>query len=98
MESYKNYSRFSTLIVTVITAISVIGIDEWKVILTPRYAFLAPVIVAVLSFIVAQYTEEKRVNRAEELVHKEYSSSEAQTEEELVECNDYIYSDSDDSC
>lgn len=86
MESYKNYSRFSTLIVTVITAISVIGIDEWKVILTPKYAFLAPVIVAVLSFVVAQYTEEKRVNRAEELVHDQYVIDDEDCEFEDAGC------------
>lgn len=98
LESYKNTSRLWTLIMALLTAISMIGVEEWQTILPQKYVFLAPIIVAFLGYFVAQYTEEKRVNRAEELVHKKYSSSEAQTEEELVECNDYIYSDSEDSC
>lgn len=96
LESYKNTSRLWTLIMALLTAISMIGVEEWQTILPQKYVFLAPIIVAFLGYFVAQYTEEKRVIRAEELVHESYVSSEAQTEEELIKCNDYELTD--DSC
>ena len=81
VETYKHKSRMWTIIVAVIVAISTIGINDWQNILPTKYSFLAPTIVAVLGFVVAQLTEEKRVNVAEQLVHEEYAQEPSETVE-----------------
>lgn len=72
VESYKNKSRMWTLLMAVLTAIAGIGVDQWQSVLPKKYIFLAPIIVSFLGYFVAQYTEEKRVAVAEDLVHEEY--------------------------
>ena len=76
MESLKNTSRITTLIVAI-----VLGIITYISAMNPNdlanqlgvYGNMAPVIILICGFIINQYSEESRVKRAEELVHHEYT-------------------------
>ena len=76
MESLKNTSRVTTLIVAI-----VLGIITYISAMNPNdlanqlgvYGNMAPVIILICGFIINQYSEESRVKRAEELVHHEYT-------------------------
>ena len=88
--SFKLESRLITLVAGLITVLSVLDISAWEVILPRRYIVLAPAIVAGIGFIASQLSEETRVTHAVDKVHERYKSCEAQTEEEVIETNDYI--------
>lgn len=76
MESLKNTSRITTLIIAIIigiiTYISTMNPDNLATYLG-IYGSYAPIIIIIAGIIVNQYSEESRVKRAEELVHHEYT-------------------------
>ena len=71
MESLKYKSRIVTLIVTIIfavlTAVSTMTPEGLAAYLPQEYAGSAALIIVVAAALVNQYSEEKRVERAEEL-------------------------------
>lgn len=72
LKSFKNISRLVTVIMALFTMLSMITVDQWQTILPTKYVIYAPLIATGISFIVNQYSEEKRVNRAEERIHQQY--------------------------
>ena len=88
MESLKNTSRITTLIVAIIigiiTYISTMNPDNLATYLGV-YGSYAPIIIVIAGIIVNQYSEESRVKRAEELVHHEYTILGQPKEEETKE-------------
>lgn len=74
IKSYKTISRLVTVIMALLTMLNMITVEQWQNILPAKYVVFAPMIVTGIAFIVNQYSEEKRVTRAEELVHQEYNS------------------------
>ena len=87
MESLKNKSRVTTLIVAI-----VLGIITYIASMNPNdlatqlgiYGNMAPVVILICGFIINQYSEEERVKRAEQLVHKEYTVLGYPKEEEIT--------------
>ena len=76
MESLKNTSRITTLIVAIIfgiiTYIATMNPDNLATYLGV-YGNYAPLIIIIAGMIVKQYSEDSRVKRAEQLVHQQYT-------------------------
>ena len=66
-ESFKIPSKVTNLIVFIAAFIVYIGRDGLLQILPEQLAYLAPLIVLVAGYIATQKTEDKRVERAEQL-------------------------------
>jgi len=73
VESYKYKSKIATAIAFIAAFIVYLGKDELAKILPPEYAFLASFIVIIAGYVLAQGTENKRVNIAELLVASQYN-------------------------
>ena len=71
MESLKNFSRITNIIVFIAGFISYIGADGLKGIIPAEYQYLIPFIVMTAGYILVQLSEDARVIRAEELVRGE---------------------------
>ncbi|MBO6275156.1 MAG: hypothetical protein J6M91_06430 [Methanobrevibacter sp.] len=76
IKSYKTKSKIGTLIAFIAAFIVYVGKDELAKLLPAEYAFLAGFIVIIAGYIVAQGTENKRVDVAETLVHAQYNNTE----------------------
>ena len=68
MESLKNFSRITNIIVFIAGFISYIGADGLKGIIPAEYQYLIPFIVMTAGYLLVQLSEDARVTRAEELV------------------------------
>lgn len=76
MESYKYKSRLITILVTIVIAVltyvAAMSPETLAQILPKGYEGFAAVIIVIAAAIINQYSEEKRVERAEELIiHKQ---------------------------
>ena len=76
IKSYKYKSKIGTAIAFIAAFIVYVGKDELAKLLPQEYAFLAGFIVIIAGYIVAQGTENKRVDIAETLVHAQYNPTE----------------------
>ena len=76
IQSYKYKSKIATAIAFIAAFIVYVGKDEIVKILPAEYASLAGIIVLIAGYIVAQKTENKRVNVAETLIHAQYNQTE----------------------
>ena len=72
VESYKTKSQIATAAAFIAGLIVYVGKDNLATIVPPEYANWIPIIVLVAGYILAQVTENKRVEVAEQLVHEEY--------------------------
>lgn len=102
MESLKTKSRIVTfivgLIITVLTAVSTMTPEGLAGILPPELAAYASIIIVITGFIVNQYSEEKRVIRAEELaVMKSTTVLGAPLDGGVVLNEEYVSDDSENS-
>ena len=106
MESLKIPSRIVTLIVTVVfailTAIATMTPEGLAAYLPPEIAGYAALIIIIAGAIVNQYSEEKRVERAEDLI-KQQSTVMGYPVEETVMNDEYVSPDDstdnvDDGC
>lgn len=68
MESFKTKSRLITIASLIITILGFITQNMWITILGTKYAYLAPMIIAAITFFANQLSEEKRVTVAEDLI------------------------------
>ena len=66
--TYKYKSRLITAIGFIATILSFISIDEWNSIIPAAYQVWIPTLIAIISYIAAQLSEEKRVETAEQLI------------------------------
>lgn len=71
-ETYKYKSKIATAIAFLAALISYLGKDGLTEILPQEYAFLIPIFVFCAGYILAQSTENKRVEIAEQLIHEQY--------------------------
>ena len=65
MQSLKNYSRLTNILVFVAGFISYIGADGLKGIIPDEYQYVIPFVVMLAGYILVQVSEENRVQRAE---------------------------------
>lgn len=108
MESLKNKSRLITVIVTIVIAVltyvATMQPESLAAYLPHGYESLSALIIVIAAAIVNQYSEEKRVERAEELaIMKSTTVLGAPLDGGVVLNDDYISDDSeisfsDDEC
>ncbi|MBR3140541.1 MAG: hypothetical protein IKF11_06720 [Methanobrevibacter sp.] len=93
-ESYKYKSQIATAAAFIAGLIVYIGQDKLATIVPTEYANWIPIIVLVAGYILAQTTENKRVDVAEQIVREEYTDPTAEEIEE--DDTDVVGDDADD--
>ena len=76
IQSYKYKSKIATAVSFLAAFIVYIGKDKLAELLPPEYAFIASFIVILAGYILAQGTENKRVDIAEQLIESKYNQTE----------------------
>ena len=71
MESLKNWSRITNILVFIAGFIAYIGADGLKGVIPAEYQYLIPFIVMAAGYLLVQLSEEKRVERAEHMAIKD---------------------------
>lgn len=97
VESYKYKSQIATAAALIAGLIVYIGKDNLATIVPAQYANWIPIIVMIAGYVLAQVTENKRVEVAEQMVHEEYQNEDDDPtiEDELNEDYDEIVGDED---
>ena len=75
VETYEYKSKIATAIAFIAAFIAYIGEPGLKQILPAEYAYLIPIIIFIAGYILAQLTENKRVEVAEQMVHELYTET-----------------------
>ena len=103
--TYKYKSRLITAIGFIATILSFISINEWNSIIPAAYQVWIPTLMAIISYIAVQLSEEKRVVVAEEIAVKKAETEQTGVtlNEEPILNDEYIYSETislndDDGC
>ena len=94
IESYKYKSQIATAAAFIAGLVVYIGQDKLATIVPTEYANWIPIIVLVAGYILAQTTENKRVDVAEQIVREEYTDPTAEEIEE--DDTDVVGDDADD--
>ena len=90
IESYKYKSQIATAAGLIAGLIVYIGKDNLATIIPPAYANWVPIIVIIAGYVLAQVTENKRVQVAEQIVHEQYNDPTAE-----VLNDEYVVGDED---
>lgn len=106
VETYKYKSKFATAIAFIAALISYLGKDGLAQYIPEEYAFLIPILVFAAGYVVAQSTENKRVEVAEQMVHEQYNESTPQEdvvvdptiEEDEITDDPVIVGEEDEGC
>lgn len=72
-ETYKYKSKIATAISFLAALIAYLGKDGLTEIMPSEYAFLIPILVFIAGYILAQSTENKRVDVAEQMILEKYA-------------------------
>lgn len=75
VESFKYKSKIATAIAFIAALISYLGKDGLTQIMPAEYAFLIPILVFAAGYVLAQTTENKRVEIAEQMIQEEYENN-----------------------
>ena len=94
IESYKYKSQIATAVGLIAGLIVYIGKDNLATIVPAEYANWIPIIVMIAGYALAQVTENKRVEVAEQIVREEYTDPTAEEDDDLVVGDDT----DDDGC
>ena len=100
VESFKYKSKIATAIAFIEMIITALGKDGLTQIIPAEYVWTIPVLIGAASWILAQKTEDHRVEVAEEMVHEQYNDVDPTTETE-IETNtedDVVGDDLDGGC
>lgn len=100
VESFKYKSKIATAIAFIAMIIVSLGKDGLSKIIPAEYVWTIPVLVGIATWILAQKTEDHRVEVAEEMVHEQYSDDNPTTETTEIETNieDVVGDDLDGGC
>lgn len=93
VESYKYKSQIATAAALIAGLIVYIGKDNLATIIPAQYANWIPIIVMIAGYVLAQVTENKRVEVAEQMVHEKYIDPTAD-----VLNDEYVVGDEEDGC
>ena len=93
VESYKYKSQIATAAALIAGLIVYIGKDNLATIIPAEYANWIPIIVMIAGYVLAQVTENKRVEVAEQRVHEKYIDPTAD-----VLNDEYVVGDEEDGC
>ena len=67
VESFKNYSKLINLVVFICGLITFLGVENLRTVIPENFQYLIPVIVLSAGYILVQLSEDKRVERAENI-------------------------------
>ena len=99
VESFKYKSKIATAIAFIAMIITALGKDGLTQIIPAEYVWTIPVLIGAASWILAQKTEDHRVEVAEEMVHEQYNDVDPTTETEIeTEDNVVVGDDLDGGC
>lgn len=73
-ETYKYKSKIATAIAFIAALIAYLGEDGLRQIMPQEYAFLIPILIFIAGYILAQSTENKRVDVAEQMIMEQYAN------------------------
>lgn len=92
VETYKYKSKIATAIAFIAMIIVSLGKDGLTQIIPAEYVWTIPVIVGIATWILAQKTEDKRVNVAEQMVYEQIAKENIDPTEPVLnpeyECED----------
>jgi len=86
--TYKYKSKIATAIAFIAAFIAYIGKDGLTQIMPAEYAWLIPIIIFLAGYILAQSTENKRVEVAEQMVHELYTEDPINDDDQESENDD----------
>ena len=89
VETYKYKSKIATAISFLAALIAYLGKDGLTEIMPAEYAFIIPIIIFCAGYVLAQSTENKRVEIAEQLIEEKYTTDD-EPASDLVGDNDAI--------
>ncbi|MBQ6098974.1 MAG: hypothetical protein IJL02_03830 [Methanobrevibacter sp.] len=100
VESFKYKSKIATAVAFIAMIITALGKDGLTQIIPAEYVWTIPVLIGAASWILAQKTEDHRVEVAEEIVHEQYNDVDPTTETEIETNteNDVVGDDLDGGC
>ena len=100
VESFKCKSKIATAVAFIAMIITALGKDGLTQIIPAEYVWTIPVLIGAASWILAQKTEDHRVEVAEEIVHEQYNDVDPTTETEIETNteNDVVGDDLDGGC
>lgn len=100
VETYKYKSKIATAIAFLAALITYLGRDGLTEIMPEEYAFLIPIIVFCAGYVLAQSTENKRVDVAEQMIIEKYAklvpTQDIDPTNEYEDLTDIIVGDEDD--
>lgn len=85
VESFKYKSKIATAVAFIAMIITALGKDGLTQIIPAEYVWTIPVLIGAASWILAQKTEDHRVEVAEEMVHEQYNDVDPTTETDEIE-------------
>ena len=85
VETYKYKSKIATALAFIAMIITALGKDGLTQIIPAEYVWTIPVIVGVATWILAQKTEDKRVDVAEQMVYEKMAQ---ESDHENIECDE----------
>ena len=97
VQTYKYKSKIATAISFIAAFIAYIGKDGLTQIMPSEYAYLIPILVFIAGYILAQSTENKRVEVAEQMILEQYKDKPTLETDEPILNDEYEYGD-DDGC
>ena len=100
-ESYKYKSKIATAVAFIATIVVCLGKDGLSKIVPQEYVWIIPVIVGAASWVLAQKTEDKRVDVAEQIVYEKLDGSSPDPAAEYENLNDEYslpIEDDEDGC
>lgn len=89
VESYKTKSKIATAAAFIAGLIVYLGQDQIASVIPVEYANWVPIIVLIAGYILAQSTENKRVEIAEQLQLEKIAKNETQEIEQIDPASDY---------
>ena len=87
-ESYKHKSKIATAISFIAAAITYLGKDGLTEMLPKQYQLFIPLIIFCAAYLLAQGTENKRVEVAEQIIHEQYNDPTPEVLNDEYECGD----------
>lgn len=87
VETYKYKSKIATVIAFAATIIAFLGKDGLAHIIPAEYTWLIPTLIGLASYVLAQKTEDTRVDVAEQMVLEKIGNQ--NPIDDIDPCNDY---------
>lgn len=98
VETYKYKSKIATAIAFIAMIITALGKDGLTQIIPAEYVWTIPVLIGAASWILAQKTEDKRVDVAEQMVYEQIAKDSVDPTEPVMNPEYEVGGDAEDDC